>query len=93
MGCLSRMLYLCGEAQIRVTNKVANALCWRKTLLTRKHIEVPGFNSFCELLASDSYFSGVLDRVRDGEETDFLLHDSFLFNGNQLCILDCILRP
>ena len=33
-----------------------------------------------------------MDVVRAGERIDFLLHDGFLFKGNQLCIPDCSLR-
>ena len=51
-----------------------------------------GFDSFRDLLAIDPYFSPILDAVRAGEKTDFLLHDGFLFKGNQLCVPNCSLR-
>ena len=33
-----------------------------------------------------------MSAVHAGERTDFLLHNGFLFKGNQLCVLDCSLR-
>ena len=55
-------------------------------------LEVSGFDSFRDLLEIDPYFSPILDVVRSGERIDFLLHDGFLFKGNQLCVLDYSLR-
>lgn len=78
--------------KLGVTNRVADVLSRRKTLLTRIHVEVMGVDSFCELLASNPYFFVVLARVRDGEETNFLLYDGFFFMGIYLCIPDCSLR-
>ena len=54
-------------------------------------LEVPGFDSFRDLLEIDPYFSPVLVAIRAGEKTDFLLHDGFLFKGNQLCVPECSL--
>ena len=55
-------------------------------------VEVPGLDSFPELLKTDPYFSVVLQRIQSGQKTNFLLHDGFLFKGNQICIPDCSLR-
>ena len=55
-------------------------------------LEVSGFDSFRELLDIDPYFSPILAIVRVGERIDFLVHEGFLFKGNQLCILYCSLR-
>ncbi|XP_039119424.1 uncharacterized protein LOC120255731 [Dioscorea cayenensis subsp. rotundata] len=74
-----------------VTNKVANALSRRKALLTRMLVEVTGFDSFSDFLAFYPYIFGVLVRVKCGEENEFLLHDGFLFKGNQLSIPNCSL--
>ena len=40
----------------------------------------------------DPYFSPILAAVCVGERTYFLVHEGFLFKGNQLCIPDCSLR-
>ena len=55
-------------------------------------LEVSGFDSFYNLLDADLYFSPILAIVRMGERTNFLVHEGFLFKGNQLCILDYSLR-
>ena len=55
-------------------------------------LEVSGFDSFKNLLHIDPYFSLILVTVRVGERTDFLVHEGFLFKGNQLCIPECSLR-
>ena len=44
------------------------------------------------MLESDSYFSGILDKIKAGEKTDFCLVDGFLFKGNLLCIPEGSLR-
>ena len=75
-----------------VTNRVADAVSRRRSLLNRMTIEVTGFNSFAELLEDDPFFSNILARVRAGERTEYVLQDGFLFRGNQLCILDYSLR-
>ena len=75
-----------------VTNKVADALSRRRTLLGRMAVEVPGFSSFSALLEDDPFFSTILARVRAGERTEYVLQEGFLFKGNQLCIPDCSLR-
>ena len=61
-------------------------------LLTTMRVEVPGFDSFRDLLDTDPYFSVIMAAMRAGERTYFLLHDGFLFKENQLCVLDCNLR-
>ena len=55
-------------------------------------LEVLGFDSFCDLLDIDLNFSPILVVVCIGEKSDFLLHDGFLFKGNQLCVPDYSLR-
>ena len=51
-----------------------------------------GFDFFRDLLEIDPYFSSILDVFHVGKRMDFLLHDGFLFKGNQLCVPDCSLR-
>ena len=50
------------------------------------------FDLFRELLSSDPYFGSIMDDVATGKRFDFLIHDGFLFKGNQLCIPDSSLR-
>ncbi|PKI50012.1 hypothetical protein CRG98_029599 [Punica granatum] len=78
--------------KLGMTNRVAYALSRRNNLLVNLRIEVPCFDCLCDLLEIDPYFSNVLGKVRVGEKLEFLLHDGFLFKGNQLCIPDCSLR-
>ena len=75
-----------------VTNRVANALSRQTNLLTAMQLEVSGFDSFKDLLDTDPYFSPILVVVRARERTDFLVHEGFLFKGNQLCVPECSLR-
>nr|GEV00025.1 putative reverse transcriptase domain-containing protein [Tanacetum cinerariifolium] len=75
-----------------VSNRVADALSHRHGLLTKMRAHVPGFDSFLELYVDDPFFFKVLVRIQQGESTDFVLEDGFLFRGVQLCIPDCSLR-
>ncbi|MFJ1244957.1 hypothetical protein, partial [Bacillus amyloliquefaciens] len=75
-----------------VTNRVADTLSRRENLLTTMRVEVIGFDLLLDLLTSDSYFSGILDKVKQGSMDGYMLVDGFLFKGNQLCITDCSLR-
>lgn len=75
-----------------VTNRVADALSRRTSLLAAMRVEVPGFDTFQDLLPTDPYFSVILADVQAGKRSDFLLHNGFLFRGNQLCVPDCSLR-
>ena len=75
-----------------VANRVADALSRRHCLLVNMRVEVPGLETFRDLLETDTYFSEVIQEVRAGMKTDFLLHEGFLFKGNQLCIPQCSLR-
>ena len=78
--------------KVGVTNRVADALSQRSNLLIAMQLEVSGFDSFRDLLDTDPYFLPILVVVRVGERTDYLVHEGFLFKGNQLCILDCSMR-
>ncbi|XP_031398451.1 uncharacterized protein LOC116209020 [Punica granatum] len=75
-----------------VTNRVADALSRRHSILSRMTVEVPGFSSFAELLEVDPYFSVTLAQVWAGERTKYVLQDGFFSRGNQLCIPNCSLR-
>ena len=54
--------------------------------------KVLGFDLFRELLSSDPYFGLIMDDVATRKRFDFLIHDGFLFKGNQLCFPDSSLR-
>ncbi|KAH7543864.1 hypothetical protein JRO89_XS15G0034800 [Xanthoceras sorbifolium] len=49
------------------------------------HAKLVGFNCFRDLLANDPCFAPVVDDVLVGRCSDFVLHNRFLFRGNQLC--------
>ena len=55
-------------------------------------LEVSGFDSFQDLLDTDLYFSPILVVVLIDDRIDFLVHEGFLFKGNQLCIPDYSMR-
>ena len=67
---------------------MADALSRRASLLITMQTKVLGFDLFRELLSSDPYFGPIMDDVATRKRFDFLIHDGFLFKGNQLCILD-----
>ena len=50
-------------------------------------LQVSSFDSFRDLLNTDPYFFVIMSVVCDGERTNFLLHDGFLFKGNQLSVM------
>ena len=54
--------------------------------------KVLGFDLLHELLSSDLYFGPILNDVATRKWFDFLIHDSFLFKENQLCIPDISLH-
>ncbi|KAH9652366.1 Endonuclease [Citrus sinensis] len=74
------------------SNRVADALSRRTSLLTHMHNQVLGFDTFRELYASDPYFAPILEDVVAGFRSDYHLHDEFLFKSNQLCVPDSSLR-
>ena len=75
-----------------VSNRVADALSRRRTLLSVLHVSVPGFGTFADLYPSDAFFASILAQVQAGESRDYTLHDGFLFRGVRLCVPDCSLR-
>jgi len=54
-------------------------------------IKVLGFDSFQNLYASD-FFAAVIEKIHNNQQSDFVLHDGFVFKGTQLCIPECSLR-
>ena len=75
-----------------ISNRVADALSRRSNLLVSMRVGVPGLDVLMEQLTVDPYFSVVLQGVQSGQRSDFLVHDGFLFKGNQLCVPDSSLR-
>lgn len=60
---------------------MADALSRRHNLLSKIRITVPGFDSLMDLYATDLFFATILLKIQNGEHTDFLLQDGFLFRG------------
>ena len=64
------------------SNRVADALSRRTSLLTRMHNQVLGFDTFRELYATDPFFAPLFEDVDAGFQSDYHLHDRFFFKGN-----------
>lgn len=73
-------------------NKVADALSRRSSLLVTMRNEVVGFDTIRDLLSTDPYFGPIIQDVEEGRNTDYVLHEGFLFKGNQLCVPNGSLR-
>nr|GEU59358.1 putative reverse transcriptase domain-containing protein [Tanacetum cinerariifolium] len=69
-----------------VSSRVADALSRRNSLLVTMQVDVPGLDLIRDMVIVDPYFSVVLQGVQSREKIDFVLHDGFIFKGNQLCI-------
>ena len=54
--------------------------------------KVLDFDSLCDMLSADPFFSVVLDDVETNNHSYFCVQDGFLFKDNQLCIPDSSLR-
>ena len=74
------------------TNRVADALSRRHSVLTTMQTSVTGFSSLVELYPTDVFFGRVFDEATNGVSKDFTLHDGFLFKGLCLCIPESSLR-
>ncbi|GKB13985.1 putative reverse transcriptase domain-containing protein [Tanacetum coccineum] len=55
-------------------------------------VDVLGLDVMRDMVTVDLYFLVVLQGVQSGEKIDFVLHDGFLFKGNQLFIPDSSLH-
>ncbi|XP_041026967.1 uncharacterized protein LOC121267171 [Juglans microcarpa x Juglans regia] len=73
-------------------NRVADALSRRVSLLTTMSTRVAGFDNFRKLHAEDLSIGKIFKEVNEGQQSDFLLHNGFLFHVLQLCIPDYSLR-
>lgn len=77
--------------KVGVSIRVADAMSRRHNFLMEMRVHVPGFDSFMELYVDDPFFSQILDKLPQGDSTNFTLEDGFLFHGVQLCIPACSL--
>ena len=68
------------------TNKVADALSRRHTLLATFHVSVPGVASFADAYVTDSFFGRIWSEVQSRARTDYCLQDGFLFRDNKMCV-------
>ena len=77
-----------------VTNKVADALSRRASLLTTLHTEVVGFYCLNELYENDEDFGDIWGKCQQTHTAvnSMYIQDGFIFQGNQLCILKSSLR-
>lgn len=74
------------------SNKVADALSRRHSLLTTLSYEITGFDLLPRYYVSDPFFSKVLQDLNDEKRRDYLLINGYLFKGNQLCLPEGSLR-
>lgn len=68
--------------QFGKTNKVADALSCRHSLLTTLHVNVVGFAALPELYPFDPFFGRVWSDLAAGIQSDYVLLDGFLFCDN-----------
>lgn len=71
---------------------MADALSRRHSLLSTLKVEVLGFDVLKEQYKNDPQFGKIWEECSNGPSNHFLLHDGFLFKGNQLCVTQGSLR-
>lgn len=74
------------------TNRVADALSRRHSLLTTMHTSVTGFASFADLYPTDPFFARIFGDAAQTVTGDYTIQDGFLFKGLRLCVPECSLR-
>ena len=75
--------------KVGVTNRAADALSRRSSLLVTMCVEVPGFDSFHDLLTTDSYFSRIIQDVQDGQHDRLPRYLSESYCGAHIVALSC----
>ncbi|RVW58988.1 Transposon Ty3-I Gag-Pol polyprotein [Vitis vinifera] len=53
---------------------------------------IKGFDSFKDLYPGDPFFGSIWKDCTNGHAGKYLLHDGFVFKGNQLCVPNCSLK-
>ena len=78
--------------KFEASNKVADALSQRSLLLPSRTATIKGFDSFKDLYPGDPFFGSIWKDCTNGHAGKYLLHDGFVFKGNQLCVPNCSLK-
>ncbi|KAG7568203.1 Ribonuclease H-like superfamily [Arabidopsis thaliana x Arabidopsis arenosa] len=74
------------------TNRVADALSRRHSLITTMNTSVLGFAALADLYPTDPFFGRIFVEATNGVSDGYTLHEGFLFRGLRLCIPECSLR-
>ena len=69
-----------------LSNKVADALSRKHSLLITLSHDIIGFDLSPEYYVSDPIFSKVIPDLDIGKGKDYMLINDYLFKGNQLCL-------
>lgn len=70
-------------------NQVADALSYRKHLLTNMSITIPGFEEIRQEYHAENDFDHIYTDILNGEQAQhphFSIHDGYLFRGTKLCL-------
>lgn len=74
------------------TNKVADTLSRRHSLVVTMQVSVPNFTILPDQYKDDHYFGTIWSSLQAGLRSEFLLHEGYIFRGSQLCLPDSSLR-
>lgn len=73
------------------SNRVADALSRRHSVLVVLRDFVPGFSTFVDLYPINSFFAWIFKDILAGKNSAYSIHGEFLFWDSRLCIPDCSL--